>query len=53
MFQLNKLVQAIGLALLQERTMEAILKELKGSNISGGSTLNFTRIKIKGIFTTY
>lgn len=30
--------------------METILKELKGSNRSGGSTLNFTRIRIKGFF---
>lgn len=34
-------------------TMETILKELKGSNRSGGNTLNFTRIRIKGFFTTY
>lgn len=50
MLRPNKLVQAIRLALLQERTMETILKELKGSNRSGGSTLNFIRIRIKGFF---
>ena len=49
MFQLNKLAQAIE-TLLQERTMEIILKEVKGFNRSRVSTLNSTRIRIKGFF---
>lgn len=47
MFQLKRLAQAIRLVLLQERTMVVILKEVKSSNRSRGSTLNCTRIKIK------
>lgn len=47
MFQLKRLAQAIRLALLQEKTMVVILKEVKSSNRSRGSTLNCTRIKIK------
>ncbi|KAH9733790.1 hypothetical protein KPL71_017135 [Citrus sinensis] len=40
MFQPNSLTQAIGLALLQEGAMEAILKEAKGVNKVGVSTMN-------------
>lgn len=41
MFLPNTLIQAIGLALLQEGTMEAILKEAKGLNRGGMNTINF------------
>ena len=36
----STLSQIIGLALLQEGTMEAILKKVKGSNRNGGITRN-------------
>ena len=46
MFQPNTLTQAIDLALLQEGAMEAILKEAKGVNKGGVSTMNsFVRKK--------
>ena len=46
MFQLNTLSQTTGLALLQEGTMEAILKEVKASNESEESTVNSMGIRM-------
>ena len=46
MFWRNTLTQTIGLALLQEGTMEAIFKEVKDSNESGESTMNSMGIKM-------
>ena len=46
MFHPSTLSQAIGLALLQEGTMKAILKKVKDSNESGESTVNSMGIRM-------
>ena len=46
MFRSNTLAQTMGLALLQEGTMEAILKEVKAFNESGESTVNSMGIRM-------
>ena len=46
MFHPSTLSQAIGLALLQEGTMKAILKKVKDSNESGESTVNSMGVRM-------
>ena len=46
MFRTNTLAQTIKLALLHEKTMETILKEVKASNENGDSIVNSMGIRM-------